>query len=85
MPELSAPPLPHSTNPTAKPVKPGATIQIAYPMACNAPDAMSAWRRENRSASAPEGTSAMMAAVDQIANSADTWACDRPLSMNNNA
>ena len=41
--------------------------------------------RENRSANAPNGTSATTATVDQIANSAETSASDNPVDTNSSA
>jgi len=68
-----------------EPGKPGSTIHSTYPAACNTLAAINAPRRERRSAIAPEGTSARMPTVDQIANSAEMSAPDRPVSEKSKA
>lgn len=84
-PDCSVPPSPHSTKPAANPQNDGNSTQAVYPKACSTPETTSEPRRENRSASAPDGTSKTTAVSDQIASSTEIWASDSPLSAKSNA
>lgn len=78
MPEISAEDVPHSTNPRAKPANDGSVIQAAYPSALISAPSTSNLRREYVSAQAPDGTSSTNPVVDQMTNSVEIWAADRP-------
>ena len=65
-PETSAPPTPQITKPTAKAQKPGAAVHTTKATACRTDARTTAPRRDQRSASAPAGTSVTSAVTDQM-------------------
>jgi hypothetical protein len=73
------------TKPIANAAYPGAAVHTTNAAACSTPASTTAPRRDHRSASAPAGTSVRNAVADQIANSPETWASDRPVSRKRSA
>ncbi|GAB3851229.1 hypothetical protein GCM10027610_077520 [Dactylosporangium cerinum] len=73
------------TNPAANTQMPGAAVHSANATACDTPAATSAPRRENRSASAPVGTSASSPTTDHSVNSSEICPSPSPVSVNSSA
>ena len=83
VPEVSAEPAPHSTNPAAKLHVVGTTTQPVKATPASSVPRASIRGRDHASATAPEGTSRTRVVSDQRKNSAEIPASDIPCSANN--